>query len=85
VAVALPFFGPSLHVAAPVGSLWNRDCKRMTPAETRIVLILAVYGMATASTLVIGYLAWRKIRLRRHRFHSHQAPDGHRKGVWGWE
>jgi hypothetical protein len=44
-----------------------------------------VYGLATASTLVIGYLAWRKIRPHRHHYHYHQDRNAHPKGVWGWE
>jgi cytochrome oxidase assembly protein ShyY1 len=57
----------------------------MTPAETQLCLTVMVYGLATASTLVIGYLAWRKIRPHRRRYHYHQGRNGHQKGVWGWE
>jgi len=39
----------------------------MSPAETQLVLSLVAYGLAIVSTLVIGYLAWRKIRPHRHR------------------
>jgi cytochrome oxidase assembly protein ShyY1 len=72
-------------LAAPAGSFWNSDWKIMTPAETQLCLTLMAYGLATASTLVIGYLAWRKIRSRRHRYNYHQARNGHQKGVFGWE
>jgi hypothetical protein len=44
-----------------------------------------VYGLAAACTIVIGYLAWRKIRPHRRRYHYHQGRNGHQKGVWGWE
>jgi hypothetical protein len=57
----------------------------MTPAETQLCLTLMAYALATASTLVIGYLAWRKIRPHRHRYHYHQGRNDHQKGVWGWE
>jgi cytochrome oxidase assembly protein ShyY1 len=71
--------------AAPAGSLWNSDCRIMTPADTQLTLALAVYGLAAASTFVIGYLAWRRIRPHRHRYHYHQVQDGRQKGLSGWE
>jgi hypothetical protein len=57
----------------------------MTPAETEFALALLAYALAAASTAVIGYLAWRKIRPHRHQYRHHQPQDAHPKGVWGWE
>jgi hypothetical protein len=34
----------------------------MTQSETELVLTLLVYALAVGSSLLIGYLAWRKIR-----------------------
>ena len=89
MAVALPvraaFLSAQPSLAALAGSVWNNDCKIMTPAETQIFLTLALYSLATASTFVVGYLAWRKLRPHRHRPHYHQHRDGPQKGLWGWE
>ena len=58
----------------------------MTAAETQLCLTLLAYAVAVASSLVIGYLAWRKIRPHRRDYRYHQHQDGHdHKGVWGWE
>ena len=32
------------------------------------MLNLMTYGLATVATFVFGYLAWRRIRLQRHRY-----------------
>jgi hypothetical protein len=46
---------------------------------------MMVYGLAAACTVVSGYLAWRKIRPHRDRYHCHQNRNGHHKGCWGVE
>jgi hypothetical protein len=71
--------------AVLAGSVWKSECKTMTPAETQLCLTLMAYSLATASTLVIGYLAWRKIRPHRHHYRYHDDRDGRHKGLWGWE
>ena len=89
MAVALlvrtAFLSAQSSLAAPAGSLWTSDCKMMTPADTQLILSFAAYGLAAVSTLLIGYLAWRRIRPHRQRYRYHQDRDGHQKGVWGWE
>ena len=34
------------------------------------MLNLLAYGLAMVATFVLAYLAWRKIRLQRHRYHQ---------------
>ena len=57
----------------------------MTQAETEFLLVVMAYTMAVACTLLVSYLAWRKIKPHRHQYRYDQPRDGHRKGVWGWE
>ena len=57
----------------------------LKPAETQLFLSMMVYGLAAACTVVSGYLAWRKIRPHRDRYHCHQNRNGHHKGCWGVE
>jgi hypothetical protein len=71
--------------AAPNGRLWISQCLIMTPAETELCLVALAYGLATACSVVVGYLAWRKFRPHRRRYHYHQHREGDRKGLWGWE
>ncbi len=54
--------------------LWNTDCRAMTAAETEFWLSIMVYGLATMSSLVVGYLAYRKIRPHRpgERYHAYR-------------
>ena len=79
------FLSTQSSLAAPAGSVWNNDRTMMTPAETQTCLVITVYGLASASSLLIGYLAWRKLRPHRRRYNYHQDRGGHRKGLWGWE
>ena len=69
--VRIAFLSAQSSLAAPAGSLWKSDCRMKTPVETQLVLNLMVYGLAAASTFVIGYLAWRKIRPHRNRYRDH--------------
>ena len=34
------------------------------------ILNLMAYGLATVATFALAYLAWRKIRLQRHRYNQ---------------
>jgi hypothetical protein len=57
----------------------------MTQSETELVLSLLAYAVAVGATVLMGYLAWRKIRSnRRHCQYPHQREQ-QRKSVWGWE
>ena len=79
------FLPAQASLAAPAGGLWNGECNMLTPAESQFALGLMLYGLAAASTFLFGYLAWRKIRPRRHRYRYHRDRNGHQKGVFGWE
>jgi hypothetical protein len=39
------------------------------------MLNLMAYGLATVATFVLACLAWRKIRLQRHRYHQDRTGD----------
>ncbi len=72
-------------MAVSSDSCWNRDSNMMTAAETELFLKIMAYGLATGATLVVAYLAWRKLRPHRHHYRYHQDADAHQKGVFGWE
>jgi len=56
----------------------------MMRSETELVLTLLAYALAAGSSLLIGYLAWRKSRSPRRHYYPHQRGQ-QRKDVWGWE
>ena len=56
----------------------------MTQTETELALVILAYAMAVVCTLVVGYLAWLKIKSQRHHDRYDQRRGEHRRGVLGW-
>jgi hypothetical protein len=57
----------------------------MTQSETELALSLLAYVLAAGASLVIGYLAWRKIRPHRGHYQCLREREEQRKRAWGWE
>jgi len=51
-------------------------------SDTELMLALIAYAMAAVSTILVAYLAWRKIRPRRHDYRYHRTGTSIRKR-WG--
>jgi len=62
-----------------------RNKRTMTRSETELVLSLLAYALAVGSSLLMGYLAWRRIRSDRRDFQHPLQREQQRKSVWGWE
>ena len=52
-------------------------------SDTELMLALIAYAMAGVSTILVAYLAWRKIRPRRHDYRYHRHGDKHQKALGG--
>jgi hypothetical protein len=57
----------------------------MTQTETELALSILAYALAAGASLLVGYLAWRKIRPNRKHYQYLREREEQRKRAWGWE